>query len=107
MLAITSCAEAKALGLKRYFTGEPCKNGHVAERYTSGWRCIVCSSEKSASAYARNPDQKRENNARYQAENPDKVRQSKARYRRENPDKMRQYKARHRAKHPDGVRKSK
>jgi hypothetical protein len=24
--------EAKALGLKRFFTGKPCKHGHVAER---------------------------------------------------------------------------
>jgi hypothetical protein len=29
---IIGCDEAKALGLKRFFTGEPCKRGHVAER---------------------------------------------------------------------------
>lgn len=27
---------------KRYFTGKPCKRGHVAERLTSCGRCIVC-----------------------------------------------------------------
>jgi hypothetical protein len=36
-----SRAEAKAKGLKRYFTGKPCKHGHVAERYIAG-RCIEC-----------------------------------------------------------------
>ncbi len=33
--------EAKSLGLKRYFTGEPCVHGHVAERSLRG-ECIEC-----------------------------------------------------------------
>ncbi|KKK96676.1 hypothetical protein LCGC14_2660360, partial [marine sediment metagenome] len=28
--------EAKALGLKRYFTGKPCKYGHISEHRVSG-----------------------------------------------------------------------
>lgn len=35
-------ADAKALGLKRYFTGKPCKHGHVAERVTSSTACVIC-----------------------------------------------------------------
>jgi 5-methylcytosine-specific restriction endonuclease McrA len=34
-------AEAKAQGAKYYFTGEPCKHGHVAPRKTKG-ACIEC-----------------------------------------------------------------
>lgn len=37
-----SIDEARALGLKRYFTGKPCTRGHVAERYTRGSRCVQC-----------------------------------------------------------------
>lgn len=33
---------AKSLGLKRYFTGNPCKKGHVAERWVSSLTCIEC-----------------------------------------------------------------
>lgn len=33
---------ARALGLKRYFTGLPCRNGHVAERYVSCGNCTEC-----------------------------------------------------------------
>ena len=33
--------EAKAAGAKYYFTGEPCKHGHVAPRKTKG-ACIEC-----------------------------------------------------------------
>jgi hypothetical protein len=34
-------AEARAQGLKFYFTGKPCRHGHVAERYIGGM-CTVC-----------------------------------------------------------------
>jgi len=34
-------AEAKATGAKYYFTGEPCKHGHVAARKTRG-ACVDC-----------------------------------------------------------------
>lgn len=36
-----SRAEAKALGAKHYFTGEPCKHGHIAPRKTKG-ACLEC-----------------------------------------------------------------
>jgi len=47
MTAIVSRAEALELGLKRYYTGKPCKHGHVAERYVSGKAkgkggCVEC-----------------------------------------------------------------
>ena len=28
--------------MKRFYTGEPCKNGHFSERYTLGGHCIAC-----------------------------------------------------------------
>jgi 5-methylcytosine-specific restriction endonuclease McrA len=34
-------AEAKATGAKYYFTGEPCKHGHIAPRKTKGV-CVDC-----------------------------------------------------------------
>jgi len=39
---VISRAEARARGLKRYFTGVPCKHGHIAERFVTGSRCIAC-----------------------------------------------------------------
>jgi len=39
---IITRSEAIALGLKRYFTGEPCKYGHVAERKVSNRDCLKC-----------------------------------------------------------------
>ena len=41
-MQIITRKEAKAQGLSRYFTGEPCKHGHIYERQTSKGECIFC-----------------------------------------------------------------
>lgn len=41
--------EAKRLGLSMYFTGVPCKNGHVTSRYASSAECFFCRKDKNAS----------------------------------------------------------
>lgn len=43
---IISRAEAKAAGLKRYFTGESCPRAHIAERLVANRACAQCLSEK-------------------------------------------------------------
>jgi hypothetical protein len=43
---IISRSEAKARGLKTYFTGKPCKRGHVAPRQTTNGSCRECSDAK-------------------------------------------------------------
>ena len=42
MPKIITRKEAIAKALKRYFTGKPCKQGHVSERSIKGG-CLVCS----------------------------------------------------------------
>ncbi len=42
----SSAAEARSIGLKRYFTGKPCRHGHVADRFASSWACVECNKEK-------------------------------------------------------------
>lgn len=39
---ITDRRQAAAEGKKRYFTGEPCSQGHKAERYVSTGNCVAC-----------------------------------------------------------------
>ena len=38
-----SRTDARAQGLSRYFTGKPCKRGHIAERILASGTCIECS----------------------------------------------------------------
>jgi hypothetical protein len=35
-------ASARLQGAVRYFTGKPCPKGHLAPRYTSNGKCVVC-----------------------------------------------------------------
>ena len=42
-MEIISRQEARDKGLTRYFTGEPCTHGHIAQRQTINATCIVCS----------------------------------------------------------------
>ena len=42
---IVTRAEAERRGLKQYFTGKPCKNGHVGERYAASGNCVECGRE--------------------------------------------------------------
>lgn len=39
--------EAQELGIKHFFTGRPCKRGHLAARYTSMPVCMACGNEAS------------------------------------------------------------
>jgi hypothetical protein len=51
----TSRGEALRLGAYRYFTGKPCKRGHVAERRISNGNCIVCHTEQLERWHSENP----------------------------------------------------
>ena len=35
-------AKAKELGERFYFTGKPCKHGHISKRYTDKGTCCEC-----------------------------------------------------------------
>lgn len=77
-MKIITRAEAKAKGLKRYFTGKSCKHGHVAMRYSSSGGCLTCCDE------------------RYEC-----TQESIARWRSKNPEKQAEYNRRYRAKKPE------
>lgn len=66
---------AKAKGLVRYFTGEPCKRGHVAERQTTNTACIVCRLETSKRDYDTNRTMRLAQKRKAYADDPDKFAQ--------------------------------
>jgi len=73
--------EAKQKGLKRYFTGKPCKYGHLAERFVSTSTCVTCSQEKAAATKRENRSQYSEADKRYRLDNiEDHVRRYKTYY---------------------------
>lgn len=43
-------------GLKFYFTGKACVNGHISKRYTSNGSCYSCVTEQAAAFHLKNKD---------------------------------------------------
>ena len=79
--------EARALGLKRFFTGEPCKHGHVAERDVNNRECMECSRERTRRRRAADPEGYREYGRKWRAANPEKPREYQRRWWAANKDK--------------------
>lgn len=64
-LQIIFVKAAEQSGLKHYFTGKPCCNGHVGPRYVSTWRCVQCTVDRVISWQLANPEKKRAKQKRY------------------------------------------
>ena len=56
MPKIIARKEALAKGLKRFFTGKPCKRGHVVERRVDTGDCIECLNQRGRKWRAANLD---------------------------------------------------
>lgn len=76
----TTRAEAKAANAPYYFTGKPCKFGHVDVRATKNKRCRACNRMHVKNYVAANPDRKRAVDSAYYAENAAKIIERAVRY---------------------------
>lgn len=87
--------EAVERHLRLYYTGKPCRYGHVAVRRACNATCVECERdvEKARARYQRHransPEKVRARYQRYAANNPEKVRASRRRWRVNNPEKVR------------------
>lgn len=66
---IISRKDALELGLKRYFTGKPCRHGHVSERRVAEARCVVCDTEQKKK---QNVEARRQRDREYHSRNKEK-----------------------------------
>lgn len=89
-MQVLAKANAKAEDLSRYFTGKPCRRGHIAERYVANSVCVDC----NGTAYIVQRREWREANAdkscayskKWRAANRDKVAEGHRRWRAANPE---------------------
>ena len=70
---IISRKKAKDQGLKRYFTGKPCKHDHINERQTINGTCIECSNSKLRVYYQNNKAIIKEKSRTWKRKNKDRV----------------------------------
>lgn len=68
---IISRAEAKSQGLKYYFTGNPCKRGHIDKRFVVNWTCYSCSLEDNIRYHDENHEDVLERRRIHYQENQD------------------------------------
>jgi hypothetical protein len=81
-------SEALDQGLLRYFTGEPCKVGHIAERLTSNRTCCECKLERRHTQVYR--DQSNAATKRRRKAEPEPFRRRERNRRARNVDKFRE-----------------
>jgi 5-methylcytosine-specific restriction endonuclease McrA len=95
-MEITSRKQAKTLGLGKYFTGKPCPQGHVSERFTSSGGCVVCVRTRYDADRAENPEKHRETVKRYYRRNRERLIETRREYQRDyyaaNKDVIDEYK---------------
>lgn len=91
--------EAKEQGLLHYFTGRPCKNGHIDKRLVSTKDCCGCArintaknynSEKAAEWYQKNRERVLLQQKKWAKNNPDKVREKQYRWNKANPERRKE-----------------
>jgi 5-methylcytosine-specific restriction endonuclease McrA len=107
---IISRAEAQTRGLKRYFTGNPCKHGHLCGRMVSDTKCSECLRLKTRRFHKnwrdRNKDKIREYHSKYLAKKGAKERRRETQRIRQanNREAINAYARQYRIKNPEKVR---
>lgn len=76
--AIVTRAEAIAAGMKKYFTGKICSNGHLDQRFASTWSCVACQRTSSEKWFAENPERLREITSRWEKNNKQRRKETRA-----------------------------
>lgn len=75
---IMSRAAARAQGLKQYFTGKPCKHGHLCKRQVASGSCYDCLKRHSKNWRAANPDKVLRSWKKWRVANSETVKKWKA-----------------------------
>lgn len=88
---IVKRAEAIEHGLTHYFTGKPCKYGHVERRQACNWDCVECVRIRNKNWREENKDQVLELDRMWFKNNRERKLGHCKKWRDENPDKVRQY----------------
>lgn len=82
---------ALSQGLTHYFTGKPCKHGHIDIRFAKDSACKTCSREKRARLYKEDSVKSRASSNAWKAKNKEKVSEYMSEWRAKNSQKISDY----------------
>ena len=90
-MKIITRKEAKEQNLKFYFTGKPCKRGHIAQRTFPKSECVVCKKEHDIQYYKENRDERLIRQKQYYKDNRESRLTYMKEYQQENKDHISEY----------------
>ena len=82
-------AKAISEGKSKYFTGRPCKRGHIADRRVSNGSCVICEEANYKKWAAENPENLKSLHKKSYDKHAEQRRQDAAKYRANNLEKVR------------------
>jgi hypothetical protein len=104
----SSQKEAKAVGASHYFTGIPCKRGHVARRSVKNSVCLDCANVKAKQWQEARPGYRTQSSNRWRGNNPEAAAKQTAKANRKRraqaPDLTRAEGKRYRDTHQDQIK---
>jgi hypothetical protein len=104
---VISRSEAKAAGLKHYFTGKPCHEGHIDKRQTTNGRCAECARVMARLWHHEHRDACIARTRAWKQANADKLKEQDRRFREENREFIAERQRKWREKNPGyDIRKS-
>jgi 5-methylcytosine-specific restriction endonuclease McrA len=90
---IVTLDEARAKGLRRYFTGRPCIHGHVAERSVRTMICNECSLIHRRRYYSRTREESIKKTIVWAKANPEREKTRVAEWVKQNPERRKEISA--------------
>ena len=104
---LISRKDAMEQGLKRYYTGKPCKHGHVSERFVLQNRCVDCKTIHNETVVKKWHDTNKEKvniiKKQYKTRNRDKYLEQKKKFYDKNKDVWREYARQWREANPEKI----
>lgn len=91
MQKIISRKEAIRKNLSFYFTGKPCKNGHICKRYTNHRNCTDCIKERALKQKKNNPKHYKQIHQKFAKENPTYMKDYRKKWNKKNKHKINEY----------------
>ena len=86
MREIISRKDAIAKGMNRYFTGMPCKHGHIAERSVVDWCYVPCRNEERRKTHIRNIEKDKARDAKFYQEIKERLDEKNKQWKKDNPE---------------------
>lgn len=97
-LVVPALIKARSTGARFYFTGIPCRNGHIAMRQVSSRACVLCRPLYEKKSYEKHRRKRIEKTIRWRENNPEAVATYSEKNKKANCEAVKRWNRRNRSK---------